>query len=90
MSYYTKYYPQPTFTHINEEGEITLEWCAANDDRILIVFDNSGNLGELESNVYAIHTAAMANGKVVQGIFPIKGTEDVIRAMKLIGLEAAE
>lgn len=81
------YYPQPTFTNVNEEGEITLEWCVNNprDARLLFVLDDSKNLGELGSHTYAIYT-----DDTHQKVFEIHGPQDVIEAMKMIGLEAVD
>ena len=87
MSNYRKYYPQPTFVNVNEEGEITLEWCVGKprDARLLFVLDGSKQIGELDSHTYAIYTT-----DTEQNMFLVEGPEDVIIAMKMIGLEPTE
>lgn len=87
---YRKYFPLPMFTHVNEDGEITLEWVTKNNDRLMIAFDNSKDLDELESNMYAIYTAGLPDGKVHQELMLIHGPQDVVKALGLLGLKAEE
>lgn len=85
------YFPAPVFTNVRDDGSFTLEWVLKDGrGHMSINFDDSKDLGQGESNMYAIYTARDDKGhaKIKQELIWVNSPVDVLKALALLGLKA--
>ncbi len=80
MGYYRKYFPAPTFVSVDENGAITLEWCA-DDKRVLIAYEADSNAEGAPAELYGIYTAKTETERVLSEIIPLATQADVVKLL---------